>query len=95
MANTLAYYDTATITAVKSFIVQAPGGLSSILYLNVVHFSTSVLIRYLWQLETIVFLHWCLIHGVLFWRQRILTNMLPFSAGHKWGLYNKTLHGHN
>jgi hypothetical protein len=24
-ANTLAYYDTATITAVKSFIVQAPG----------------------------------------------------------------------
>ncbi len=26
MANTLAYYDTGTITAVKSFIVQAPGG---------------------------------------------------------------------
>ncbi len=25
MANTLAYYDTGTITAVKSFIVQAPG----------------------------------------------------------------------
>jgi len=25
VANTLAYYDTATITAVKSFIVQAPG----------------------------------------------------------------------
>ncbi len=25
MANTVAYYDTATITAVKSFIVQAPG----------------------------------------------------------------------
>ncbi len=25
MANTLAYYDTTTITAVKSFIVQAPG----------------------------------------------------------------------
>jgi hypothetical protein len=24
VANTLAYYDTATITAVKSFIVQAP-----------------------------------------------------------------------
>ncbi len=28
MANTLAYYDTATINAVKFFIVQAPGGLS-------------------------------------------------------------------
>jgi hypothetical protein len=26
VANTLAYYDTATITAAKSFIVQAPGG---------------------------------------------------------------------
>ncbi len=26
VANTLAYYNTATITAVKSFIVQAPGG---------------------------------------------------------------------
>jgi hypothetical protein len=25
VTNTLAYYDTATITAVKSFIVQAPG----------------------------------------------------------------------
>ena len=25
MANTLAYYDTATISAVKCFIVQAPG----------------------------------------------------------------------
>jgi hypothetical protein len=25
MANTLAYYDTAKITAVKCFIVQAPG----------------------------------------------------------------------
>ncbi len=24
VANTLAYYDTATITAIKSFIVQAP-----------------------------------------------------------------------
>jgi hypothetical protein len=27
VANTLAYYDTATITAVKSFIVQAPDDL--------------------------------------------------------------------
>jgi hypothetical protein len=25
VANTLAYYNTATITAIKSFIVQAPG----------------------------------------------------------------------
>ncbi len=31
MANTLAYYDTTTITAVKSFIVQAPGLLLKII----------------------------------------------------------------
>jgi hypothetical protein len=38
LANTLAYYDTATITAVKSFIVQAPGGQKSNPYLYVVYF---------------------------------------------------------
>jgi hypothetical protein len=30
VANTLAYYYTATITAVKSFIVQAPGPIFSV-----------------------------------------------------------------
>jgi hypothetical protein len=29
-------------------------------------FSTPVLIRHLWQLKTVVSLHWCLIHAVLF-----------------------------
>jgi hypothetical protein len=48
VANTLAYYDTAKIIAVNSFIVQAPG-----------------LIRHLWQLKTVVFLHWCLIRAAL------------------------------
>ncbi len=28
-------------------------------------FSTPVLIQHLWQLKTVVFLHWCLIHAVL------------------------------
>jgi hypothetical protein len=42
-------------------IVPATGIKSHNLYLNVDHFSTPVLIRHLWQLETIVFLHWCLI----------------------------------
>ncbi len=28
-------------------------------------FSAPVLIRHLWQLKTVVFLHWCLIHVVL------------------------------
>ncbi len=30
VANTLSYHDTAIITAVKSFIVQAPAGASTI-----------------------------------------------------------------
>jgi hypothetical protein len=34
--------------------------------LNVVAFTTPVLMRHLWQLKTAVFLHWCLIHAVLF-----------------------------
>jgi hypothetical protein len=29
-------------------------------------FSTTVLIRHLWQLKTVVCLHWCPIHAVLF-----------------------------
>jgi hypothetical protein len=43
----------------------ASGGQSSKLYLNDVHFSTLVLIEHLWQLKTVVFLHWCLIRAVL------------------------------
>ncbi len=38
---------------------------SSNLYLNVDHFLTPVLIRHLWQIKTVVFLHWCLIGAVL------------------------------
>jgi hypothetical protein len=35
VANTLDYYDTATITAVKSFIVQAPGpDVTKLFFLN-------------------------------------------------------------
>ena len=34
MVNTLAYYDTATITAVKSFIIQAPVVTHSLNNLN-------------------------------------------------------------
>jgi hypothetical protein len=28
-------------------------------------FSTPVLIRHLWQLKAVVFLHWCLLHAVV------------------------------
>ena len=34
---------------------ETASGQSSNLYLNVVHFSTQVLIRHLWQLRTVVF----------------------------------------
>jgi hypothetical protein len=35
------------------------GGHSSNLYLNVVHFLTPVLIKHLYKIKTVVFLHWC------------------------------------
>ncbi len=37
MANTLAYYDMATITAVKSFLVQAPGVFTIKLFTSVIN----------------------------------------------------------
>ncbi len=37
------------------FYMEKSGGQSSNLYLNVVHFSTLVLIRHLWQLKTVFF----------------------------------------
>ncbi len=49
-------------TNIYSYL-ETSGGQSSNLYLNVVHFLTTVLIRYLWQLRTVVFLHGCLICG--------------------------------
>ncbi len=45
--------------------LDTSGGQSSDLYLNVIHFSMPVFIRHLWQLNTVVLLHWCLIHAVL------------------------------
>ena len=37
VANTLAYYDTAIITAIKSFIVQAPGASVKKLFTAVIY----------------------------------------------------------
>jgi hypothetical protein len=36
VANTLAYYDTAIITVVKSFIVQAPGACTINLFTSII-----------------------------------------------------------
>jgi len=38
VANTLAYYNTTTITAVKSFIVHSPGVLNSSIPLKIVFY---------------------------------------------------------
>jgi len=46
-------------------------------------FSTPVLIRYLWQLKTVVFLHWCLIHAILLFT--FLKHAVPLAA------FSKTL----
>ena len=51
-------------TNIYSYLVKF-GGKSCNLYLNVVDFLTPVLIRHLWQLKTVVFLHRCLICAVL------------------------------
>ncbi len=42
-----------------SFYLETSGGQSYNAHLNVAHFSTPVLIRHLWQLKTVVFLHRC------------------------------------
>jgi hypothetical protein len=47
-------------TNIYSFL-ETSGGQSSNLHLNL----TSVLIRHLWQLKTVVFVHWFVIHAVL------------------------------
>jgi hypothetical protein len=64
------------------------GGQSSNLYLNVVTFSTPVLIRHLRQLKTVVFLHWCLISVALllscYFQQNILCSFWVLLC---WGHY--------
>ncbi len=45
--------------------LERSGGQSSNLVLNIVNFSTPVLIRHLWQLKTVVFLNRCLIPAIL------------------------------
>jgi hypothetical protein len=52
-------------TNIYSYL-ETSGVQSFNLYLNVVYFLTPELIRHLWQLKTVVFLHWCLICALLF-----------------------------
>jgi hypothetical protein len=45
--------------------LETSGGQSSYLYLIMFICSTPMLIRHLWQLKAVVFLHWCLMHAVV------------------------------
>jgi hypothetical protein len=45
-------------------------------------FSTPVLIRHLWQLKTVVFLHWCLIYAVLL-KRNINSREVAMNNSHK------------
>ncbi len=64
--------------------LKTSGGKSFNLYLNVFIFSTTVSIRHLWQLKTVVFLHWCLI--CLFYRdnQHIVMLSVTFYINCLW-----------
>jgi hypothetical protein len=62
-------------TNIYSYL-ETSGGQSANPYLNVVHFSTPVLIRNLWQLKTAVFLHWCLIHALRLLPKELIKQML-------------------
>ncbi len=54
--------------------LQTSGVQSSNLYSNVVHFLTPELIRHLWQLKTIVFMHWCQICAILLFCESQIKN---------------------
>ncbi len=62
--RTLKNVNNSLDTNIYSYL-ETPDGQSSNLYLNVVYFSTPVSIRHQWQLNTVVFQHWCLICAVL------------------------------
>ncbi len=68
-SNKLDLYD-ATCSITLLYVIMEQHTLKYVnyclnLYLNVIHFLTPVLIRHLWQLETVVFLHWCLLCAIL------------------------------
>ena len=60
--------------------LQTSGGQSSNQYLNVVHSFNTGVIRHLWQLKTVVLLHWSLIRAVPFNKQlvKMLNGSMPF-----------------
>jgi len=48
-----------------TFYFETSSGQNCNLFLNVAHFLTRVIIRHLWQLDSVVFMHRCLMCDVL------------------------------
>ncbi len=61
-------------------LLETSGGQSSNRYLNCAHFLTPALIRHLWQLKTVVFLHWCLICSAFFCQIHVKLKIFFFSV---------------
>ncbi len=72
-------------TNISSYL-ETSGGQSSNLYLNVIHFFKTSINQTLWQLKTVVFLHWCLIcaHLLLEYKHFVF---LETSGGQSSNLY--------
>ncbi len=50
---------------------EISGGQSYNVYLIIVNFFNASVFRHLWQLKTVVFLHWCLIHANVYYYNNI------------------------
>jgi hypothetical protein len=70
--HTLKIVNNCLNTYIYSYF-ETSGGQSFNLNLNVVNFFSPVLNRHLWQLKTVIFLHWCLLHAVMLEEQVLVT----------------------
>jgi hypothetical protein len=73
--HTLKNVNNCLNTNIYSYL-ETSDGQSSNLYLMFFIFLAPVSIRHLWQLKTVVFLHWCLIFAVLLTQYNNTTIML-------------------
>ncbi len=89
--HALKFVNNCLNTNIYSYL-ETSGGQSSNQYLNVVHFSTPVLIRHLWQLKTVVFLHWWLIHAVPLANLGPYTQSFIYFITYEWVQYTRALH---
>ncbi len=69
-------------TNIYSYL-ETSGGTSSDLYLNVVHFFNTSIWNLL-QLNTVVFLHWCLMHAVILIKQSPISIWYKILSNYLW-----------